>query len=171
MTNSDLHTPNGAIPFIALATEYCAAIEAAPQSDKDEFIALMLRLLPRIYITVSDLHTEPSAEEYEPLAPYLNADTYERIRASLAALIGEDDTYLETLTQDMTFSEQALPASVSEGLADLYQPLLDCAIAVRDSQGVLTERAVAWAHDTFTEYWGLTLTSVLRALHYIYYNK
>ena len=131
----------------------------------------MLRLLPRIYITVSDLSDESSLEDYEPLSPYLDADTYESIRASLAALMGEDDTYLETLGEDMAFSEQAIPASISEGLADLYQPLLDCAIAVRDSEGVLTQRAAAWARETFTEYWGLTLTGVLRALHYIYYNK
>jgi len=168
MENTD--NGRGAIPFIALSTEYCAAIEAAPQSEKEEFVARMLRLLPRIYITVSDLKPAPSLEEYEPLSPYLDADTYERVRASLATLMGEDDTFLETFHQDMKYSEEALPATISESLADLYQPLLDCAIAVRDSDGVLTDHAVAWARETFVEYWGQTLTGVLRALHNIYYR-
>ncbi|MCM1006273.1 MAG: DUF5063 domain-containing protein [Lachnospiraceae bacterium] len=160
----------GAIPFIALSTEYCTVIEAAAQTEKEEFIALMLKLIPRIYITISDIQPLSAIEEYEPLQPYLDADTYEKVRAGIAALLGEDDTYLETLTQDMQYSEVALPASVSEALADIYQPLLDCALAVRDSEGALTEAAVAWAKDTFAEYWGRTLTNVLRALHHLYYK-
>lgn len=160
----------GAIAFIGLATEYCSAIEGAPQSEKEEFVALMLRLLPRIYITISDVRPAAALEEYEPLQPYLDADTYEHIRSNIATLLGEDDAFLESFGEDMQFSEEALPASIAESLADLYQPLLDCALAVRDSDGALTDHAVALARETFAEYWGQTLTNALRALHHIYYK-
>ncbi|MCM1319824.1 MAG: DUF5063 domain-containing protein [Muribaculaceae bacterium] len=160
----------GAIAFIALATEYCSAIEGAAQADKEEFVALMLRLLPRIYITISDITPAPALEEYEPLQPYLDAETYEQMRSNIACLLGEDDSYLESFSQDMQYSEETIPATVSESLADLYQPLLDCALAVRDSEGALTDHAVVWARETFAEYWGQTLTNVLRALHHIYYK-
>lgn len=163
-------TSHSALAFVGLATEYCAAIERAAESDKEEFTAQMLRLLPRIYITISDLQPDPALEEYEPLAPYLDAETYERVRGSLAALMGEDDTYLDTFSDEMKFAEEPIPHTISESLADIYQPLLDCALAVRDSEGVLTDRATAWARETFAEYWGQTLTGVLRALHHIYYT-
>lgn len=164
-------TPRGSLAFIGLATEYCAAIENALSSDKDEFTALMLRLLPRIYITASDLTPPPALEEYEPLAPYLDADTYERVRASLASLMGEDDAYLDTPAEAMKYSEEPVARTISESLADIYQPLLDCALAVRDSEGALTDQATAWARETFEEYWGQTLVDVMRPLHHIFYNK
>lgn len=159
-----------ALAFIGLASEYCSAIESASQSDKEEFTALMLRLLPRIYITISDISPAADIEDYDPVQPYLDADAYEQIRTSIATLYGEEDTYLETFSQDMQYSVEALPATISESLADIYQPLLDCAIAVRDSEGALTENAVAWVRDSFADYWGQTLTNVLRALHNIYYK-
>lgn len=163
-------TPRGAIAFIGLATEYCSAIESAHAAGREEFTALMLRLLPRIYITVQDLEGTAGPEEYEPLAPYLNAETYERIRSSLAALMGEHDTYLDTPAEAMRYSEEPVARTISEALADIYQPLLDCAIAVRDSEGALAAQAAAWARETFAEYWGQTLADTLRPLHHLYYS-
>ena len=46
--------PN-AIAFIALCNEYCAAVEHAAETGRDEFLAAMLRLLPRLYISGADL--------------------------------------------------------------------------------------------------------------------
>ena len=39
--------PN-AIAFLALCNEYCSAVEHAAETDRDEFLATMLRLLPRL---------------------------------------------------------------------------------------------------------------------------
>lgn len=54
-------SPNS-LAFVALGNEYCAAIENASQSDPQAFIAEMVRLLPRIYITASDLKPAPSLD-------------------------------------------------------------------------------------------------------------
>lgn len=164
-------TTRSPLAFIGLASEYCAAIESATTADKEEFTALMLRLLPRIYITASDLTPPPAIEEYDPLAPYLDADTYERVRGNLASLMGEDDAYLDTPAEAMRYSEEPVARTISESLADIYQPLLDCALAVRDSEGALLGQATAWARDTFAEYWGQSLVDVLRPLHHIFYNR
>ena len=164
-------TPRGPLAFIGLAPEYCAAIENAAASGREEFTALMLRLLPRIYITASDLAAPLSLEEYEPLAPYLEAESYEMIRSQLAALMGEDDSFLDTPAEAMRLSEEPVVRTVSESLADIYQPLLDCAIAVRDSEGALMDQATGWARETFDEYWGQTIVDVLRPLHHLFYNR
>lgn len=47
-------TPNR-LAFLALANEYCHAVENARQADRADFVADMLRLLPRIYIAASDI--------------------------------------------------------------------------------------------------------------------
>lgn len=158
------------LSFIGLATEYCAALEAAPQTEKEEFVATMLRLLPRIYITVGDLELPASIEEYEPLATYLDADRYDQIRGGVAAVMGGDDTYLDTFEQDMKYSETPIGCSISESLADIYQPLINCALAVRDSDGGLASEATARCKEEFEEYWGQTLCNVLRPLHSLFYE-
>ena len=62
-------TPNS-LAFIALCNEYCAAVENARESGHDGFVDSMLRLLPRLYITASDLSadiSEPDAYIAEAL--------------------------------------------------------------------------------------------------------
>ena len=58
-------SPNS-LAFVALSNEYCAALENVMQTDPRSFIADMARLLPRIYITASDLKPEASLEEELP---------------------------------------------------------------------------------------------------------
>lgn len=158
------------LSFLGLATEFCSAVESAPQSEREEFVATMLRLLPRIYITMSDVELPVSVEEYEPLAPYLDAERYEEIRGGLAVVMGEEDAFLDTFQEDMKYSDTPIGCTMSEMLADLYQPLLNCALAVRDSEGGLTAEAVAQCREEFENYWAQTLVNVLRPLNNIYYN-
>lgn len=42
---------NNALAFMALCNEYCQALENAREMERDDFVATMLRLLPRIYIS------------------------------------------------------------------------------------------------------------------------
>ena len=51
-------TPNE-LAFIALANEYCHALEHANECEtRDQFVAQMLKLLPRLYITVNDIEDD-----------------------------------------------------------------------------------------------------------------
>lgn len=168
MENNELS--RNTLSFLGLAAEYCSALENAPRMEKEEFTALMLRLLPRIYITMSDVELTTGIEEDEPLAPYLDADQYDSIRNGVAAVMGEDDTYLETFEEDMKYSETPIGASISEALADIYQPLLNCALAVRDTGAELAEQAVRECRESFGEYWAQTLCNVLRPLNAIHYS-
>lgn len=55
------------------------------------------------------------------MANALEEDYYDAVRMRVAALLGEDDTYLEVFEQDMKYSDTPIAASISEGLADLFQ--------------------------------------------------
>lgn len=157
------------LSFIGMATEFCSLMEQAPMQEKEEFIASMLRLLPRLYIIMSDFKGE-QLEQFEPLGVYVEPDHYEQIRAGVAALLGESDTFLETFEEDMKYSDTPIAATISEGLADIYQDLANFLTPVRDSDGHLTEAAMIECRENFVNYWAQTLVNVLRPLNHIYYQ-
>lgn len=160
---------NNSLAFIALCNEYCAAVESCVTSDPREFTANMLRLLPRIYISATDLTAEDSAAGgYVEQA--LDEETYEAVRRNLSVVMGKDDTYLEVFENDMKFSDTPIGASVSENLADLFQVFYNMLETVRDSPDEIINEALSYVKDDFAEYWSMTLCNVLRALNSIYFN-
>ena len=120
MENSKL-APNS-LAFIALSNEFCSAIENAMEFEKEDFVAKMLKMLPRIYMTITDIDIEESNEDFYAL-PYLDESVYDNLRSQLAALMGEDDVFLETFEEDMKYSDAPVSATISEDLADIYQQL------------------------------------------------
>ncbi len=160
------------LSFIGLATEYCSTLEQALSLEKEEFVDTMLRLLPRLYITMSDVRPDSASqlEEFEPLGVYVEEEQYEQVRAGVASLLGEDDTYLETFEEDMKYSDTPIAASISEGLADIYQDLCNFLTPVRDSEGALTDAAIAECRENFAAYWAQTLTNVLRPLNHLHFR-
>ena len=168
MENSKL-APNS-LAFIALSNEFCSAIENAMEFEKEDFVAKMLKMLPRIYMTVTDIDIEESNEDYYAL-PYLDESVYENLRSQLAALMGEDDVFLETFEEDMKYSDAPVSATISEDLADIYQQLYNFVASVRDVDTEAINSIIITCKEDFASYWGQTLCNVLRALHSVFYNK
>ena len=168
MGNSKL-APNS-LAFIALSNEFCSAIENAMEFEKEDFVAKMLKMLPRIYMTVTDIDIEESNEDYYAL-PYLDESVYDNLRSQLAALMGEDDVFLETFEEDMKYSDAPVSATISEDLADIYQQLYNFVASVRDVDTEAINSIIITCKEDFASYWGQTLCNVLRALHSVFYNK
>lgn len=161
-------TPN-TLAFTALANEYCAALENAPVAESaEDFIREMLRLLPRIYISATDLHEEDFS--FGSLSDALDEDRYNAVRDSLASLLGEDDTFLEVFQQDMKYSDTPIAASISESLSDIFQVLYNYLETVRDAPEEVVETAVSAVKEEFKSYWSATLCNVLRPLNAIRYQ-
>lgn len=160
---------NNTLALIALANEYCHALETADAGGRTTFIDSMLRLLPRIYITASD-----AAQDEQPWASYaeaLDEAHYEAVRSNLAALLGEDDTYLDVVQEDMKYSDTPIAATVSEQLADVFQPLYNFVEAVKDATDDDINLAVAVLREEFVQYWSQPLLNALRMLNYIKNNS
>ena len=168
MENSKL-APNS-LAFIALSNEFCSAIENAMEFEKEDFVAKMLKMLPRIYMTVTDIDIEESNEDYYAL-PYLDESVCDNLRSQLAALMGEDDVFLETFEEDMKYSDAPVSATISEDLADIYQQLYNFVASVRDVDTEAINSIIITCKEDFASYWGQTLCNVLRALHSVFYNK
>lgn len=168
MENSKL-APNS-LAFIALSNEFCSAIENAMEFEKEDFVAKMLKMLPRIYMTITDIDIEESNEDFYAL-PYLDESVYDNLRSQLATLMGEDDVFLETFEEDMKYSDAPVSATISEDLADIYQQLYNFVASVRDVDTEAINSIIITCKEDFASYWGQTLCNVLRALHSVFYNK
>lgn len=161
---------NNSLAFIGLCNEYCQTLESARETECDDFIAAMLRLLPRIYITASDLKIDDLGLEEPYIDGRLDEDYYDSIRRSIENLLGPDDTYLEVFEEDMKYSDTPIAASVSEGLADIFQVLYNSLEAIKDVPNELIDQALIAVKDDFQSYWSRILCNVMRALNHIRYN-
>lgn len=159
------------LAFIALCNEYCAAIEDVRESDKDDFVQSMLRLLPRLYISATDLKVEALDEEDAYLEPILDEDYYESVRCGIENLMGPEDIFLEVFEEDMKYSDTPIAASISESLADIFQVLYNFVGMVKEAPEHLIPLALVAVRDEFQVYWSRILCNVLRALNQLRYNS
>ncbi|MCM1152560.1 MAG: DUF5063 domain-containing protein [Muribaculum sp.] len=168
----------------SLASEYCMALESAAEITRAEFLATLTMLLPRIYLEFSDITIERSQQdmadeemtfglqpepEYYP--EYVDEAFYDSIRLKVESLLGPDDTFLETFEEDMKYSDTPIAASISECLADIFQPLYNFISTVRDTDGESTESAYIRCHEDFIAYWSQTLCNVMRPLNHLRNNE
>lgn len=152
------------LAFIALANEYCQLVENCADYVREDMIEALLKLLPRIYITVTDL--EPGIEYFDAfISQSLDEPTYDVVRGNLGALMGEDDVYLEVFLEDMKYSDVPIATSISENLADLYQEFYNLVASLRDLNTEEQRQILGMCKENFAEYWGQTLCNVFRALH------
>ena len=93
------------IAFIGLCNEYCMALENCRETEQEEFIESMLKLLPRLYISATDLTVNYVEDEEPYIDNILDEDYYESIRRGIEQLMGEHDVYLEVFEEDMKYSD------------------------------------------------------------------
>ena len=161
-------TPNE-LAFIALANEYCHALEHAHECvSRDQFVAQMLKLLPRLYITISDIEDETYSEEF--IEPALEEDVYDLMSGRVAQIMAEEDIYLEVFMEDMKYSDTPISASVSENLADLYQEFFNLIHSIQEALTETQHEMLCQCKMNFINDWGQTLCNVLRALNAVYYG-
>lgn len=159
------------LSFIGLCNEYCHAIETARETERDEFIRSMLRLLPRLYIVATDLKSDSDLlDEYGYLDNVLDEDYYESLRHAIGDMLGMDDTYLEVFEEDMKYSDTPIGASVSEGLCDIFQSLYNFLETVRDTPVDVVRAALNAAKEDFESYWSRILCNNMRALNALRYS-
>ncbi len=167
MTTQSSLLNNNTLAFIALSNEYCQALESARESERIPFVENMLRLLPRIYISATDLQLNQFLAEDAYLEGRLDEDFYDSVRRSVENLLGPDDTYLEVFEEDMKYSDTPIAASVSEGLADIFQVMYN----LLDMPEEVVLSALVAVKDDFESYWSRVLCNVLRALNHIRYTS
>lgn len=169
---NDMLSRESILNITALASRYCVALERARDYERNEFVTEMLATLPRLYVEFSDfdLETLPSQLDDEYFPSYVDEDFYDSIRRNAEAVLAPDDVYLETFEEDMKYSDTPIAASISESLADIFQPLYNFLMIVKESDGEQSAGAMRECKENFEAYWSQTLCNVMRPLNNLRYN-
>lgn len=167
------------IGLSGLAVEFCKILAAAPQTEPQQFLADVVRYLPRIYIAIGEL--KPYGDEEAPMddeslntdmiEASVNEEQYDDIRRGIAALLGEYDMYLDTPVEEMRFSDTPVAVSLAEQLADIFQNLADFAATLVSVDPMHMPEVLAELKYRFISYLSLTVCSALKAANYIHQTK
>lgn len=168
-----MHEPtklsNNALAVMALANEYCAAIESVASTTPKQFVDKMIHLLPRIYMAVTDLpEVEFDEPDYIYGATHLDEEYYNQVCQNIAINLGVNDSYLETFHEDMKYSDTPIGATVSESLSDIFQVLFNFMEDVRNADVDDIDQHLSGLRSDFSEYWSQTLCNVMRPLNEIH---
>ncbi len=158
------------VEFVTVGVEYCSLVERASEIERREFNLKLVRILPLLYLKATLLPAD-EIDEADDLECYVTEEQYEYLRGIMAKLLGEADDYLEVFEADMAYSDTPLAASVSEGLADIYQDLRDLLEIYRMGNEELSQAAICRCRRNFIAYWGQKLVNVMRPLHAICFGE
>jgi hypothetical protein len=168
MENNPVFDKN-TVEFVTVAAEYCAFIVKSGEKERSEFLDVLSKLIPLLYLKASML------PEMTPEGLYLEESVtepeYDRLRLSLSALLADADDYLEVFVEEMKYSDTPVRKCISEDLSDIYQALKNFICSYRSGLDDIMREALAVCIEGFRTYWGQTLTNTLRAIHSVKYSQ
>lgn len=173
MTKKNADNPvyaHDTLEFVTVAVQFCAYLEQSQERMKTEFIETMLKLLPLLYMKATMVPRIESLGDFLP-SDQVSEDDYDYIRANVARIIGEDDDYEELLRGADLQYEEVRWQTVSEGLADIYQPLRNFVFAYQQRLDDCMFDALWAVMDQFELFWGQCVLDTLRRLHVVRYSQ
>lgn len=158
------------VEFVTVAREFCHLLEHTDKYTKSDFIQVSIKMLPLLYLKASVLPTVDQQLD-EPLDSTVDEFVYMGIKDTLSQKLSAHDDFLEVFLDDMERSDTPVIASVSEGLADVYQDVKNFSSAYRLGVEELMNDALFEVTEHFKAYWGQKLLNTLRALHHVFYSN
>lgn len=161
--------------FFIAGVSFREMLAAASSISRRDFCSRLLKITSLLYLKALMLETveldETSDGEEELMLPtYVSEEEYAVVQHELESLLGERDYFLETLSEEMQFTDAPVTARISEYLADIYQPVGNLLGVVRDCNHVALPFALQRCRRLFEEYWGDRLLAVTRPLHAILFD-
>jgi hypothetical protein len=151
--------------FAELASSYCSLIEQHREYPTEVFVGRIREILPLLYhqalklpdveTTDEEIHREISHEEWS------------RMFASLQHKLGVNDRYWEIYDPLKTEHDEAVAASLSDDLADIWRDLKDGLLHWSDGN-LATRQQIVWDwHFSFHHHWSDHAVDALRAINWI----
>jgi len=157
------------IEFVTIADQFCKHVERLSNYKTSEFLSIMQRLLPVIYVkAVVVPHTEPVFEEGNER--FVKEEDWNAIDRAIAHKLGEFNSFEEPFDQTLHGAGEPAAGTISEYLADLYQDLKDFLLQYRTGTEEVMNDAIWECTNRFETTWGKKALSTLRAIHQIYYS-
>ena len=167
MNDSHFVYRQSTLDFVTAAAQTCLLLEHAGETEREEFMEQIMRLLPLLYLRTRMLEPAEPMLDGEP-QQFVQEEDYNFVRLGVQDLLGSDDTYLSVLTDNSRYTDEPCTASISEDLADIYQELKNMAASFQTGQEDVMNDAVYACQQQFGEHWGQKLLNALAAMHAVH---
>ncbi len=157
------------LEFVTVGNEYCNQLENSLEMSSKEFLTIMVRILPLLYIKAVVLPKTEFVLE-ENIEKTVREEDYIRIQHTLLNILGQYDDFLEVFVQDNDLDQRDVASSISENLTDIYQDIKDFLFAYRIGVTDIMNDALVEVVNSFEMFWGQKLVNVLRACHNVLYS-
>lgn len=157
------------LEFVQVAIQFCGQLEQAQGQKRTELVGTLLKLMPLLYLKAQLLPRVESNGSFLPDDQVTEAD-YEFVRQNLYAILAQDDEYLDVSYDEMMQTDETRWKSISENLADIYQPIRNFLATYQQGVEDCMYDALWQVSDQFELYWGEALVDALRRLHRIQYS-
>lgn len=152
------------IEFVTIAVELSSFLEKEELVTREEWIDRILKILPLLYVKASLLPDSFSVND-EPPATFVREEDYTRVATRVAAIMGEEDIYLDVFVDEMKYSDTPVRATISEDIADIYQDVRNFVSVYQFELTDQMQDAIYVCKENFRLFWGQKLVNVLRPLH------
>ncbi len=157
------------IEFVTVATEFCSFIENG-SSQRKEFTDKCIKILPLLYLKALLLPKTDDEDIDDNAETFVSEEIYQYVRVNIERIMGEKDDYLEVFADDMQYSENPIPAYISEDIADIYQDIKNFISLFALEYEPTMENALMLLIYNFRTYWSQKLVNVLRPLNKINFS-
>ena len=168
-SKSDPVYSRNVIEFVAVANEFCKYAEHSSELEGEEFLKIMQRILPLMYLKASLLpQLNPFFEDGNE--KFVTESDWTGIDETLKEKLGTANDYLEVFDEKMNDSEGPVLSNISENIADIYQDMKDFLLLYQTGTSEVMNDAVWECRMNFETFWGQKLTNSLRAIHRFIYS-
>lgn len=166
-TNQTIYS-HDVLEFVTVGIEFCAFLEKSQGRPREDFLDTMLKLLPLLYVKAQLLPRVESDGQWLPQGK-VTEDDYDYIRRTVFDILQDDDQYLDFSYENAMETDETQWKSVSEHLADIYQPVRNFLAVYQDGvEDCMTD--ALWAlTDQFELYWGEAVVDAMKRIHRIKY--
>lgn len=152
------------LEFVTVGVQFCAFLEQNRFPKRKDFIDTLLKILPLLYLKA--LLLPPLDDGQECFSEeFVTEQDYETVRMQIAALLGEQDAYLDLDLRNLQMVQEPQLKTVSEDVADVYQAVRNFVTTYKLEIEQSMYEALEVVKEQFDLYWGQTLLNALRALH------
>jgi hypothetical protein len=158
------------IEFLTVASEFCRIIEGAEENHLHNSLGKLQKILPLLYLKAA-LLPENEIVLDDDIEKHVTEFDYNLYNRKWLKALGENDSFYEVFDPSIQFGQETVTASISENLADIYQPVKNFVFSCSIGNEEVMNDALYECRYSFEEYWGQNLVNVLRAIHRLVYSR
>jgi hypothetical protein len=153
------------LEFIRVAHEYCLFTEKSDEKNKADIYDFFLKIGPLLYLK-GKLLPEIIPDYPESSERFVTEEEWQEIFNMFRADFLEEDEYYHVNYEE--FNEfEAVKASLSENLTDIYQDLKDFVLLYQKNSQTARQNAVHDCKALFETRWGPMVLSSVRYIHFL----